>query len=392
MKIEKINDNQIRCTLNRQDLQSRELKISELAYGTQKAKDLFHDMIEQADREFGFSADDMPLMIEAIPVSVDCIVLVITKVEDPEELDTRFSRFAPSDDDGSDNSQADALGLDALFGDAEADSIEGLDGYFPDAKKDTTSSTEDPAADSMHMEGKIEIPADSFIPFAEALQDIVEKFATKAGSALSDVIKEAELIRADEVEVDKETTNENVTDSSSEDTSSEMNANEPSTDNAILGALPGINLSEIEINDDAFEDDVEDIAEAVEDTSATDAPTEEGTIDESAVEEPSVEESKEPELITRVFSFHNYDEAAYAATQIDTAFDGESCLFKDERQGLYFLTITGTSEDANHFYAVSNELTEYSCRVRFTYATNAYLAEHCRAIIKHDALNILKNY
>mgnify|MGYP002508081809 CR=1 FL=1 len=35
-------------------------------------------------------------MIEAIPLNAECIVLIITKVEDPEELDTRFSRFAPS--------------------------------------------------------------------------------------------------------------------------------------------------------------------------------------------------------------------------------------------------------------------------------------------------------
>ena len=34
MKIEKINDSQIRCTLNTDDLIDRELKISELAYGT----------------------------------------------------------------------------------------------------------------------------------------------------------------------------------------------------------------------------------------------------------------------------------------------------------------------------------------------------------------------
>ena len=40
MKIEKVNDNQIRCTLTREDLASRELKISELAYGTEKAKNL----------------------------------------------------------------------------------------------------------------------------------------------------------------------------------------------------------------------------------------------------------------------------------------------------------------------------------------------------------------
>ena len=35
-------------------------------------------------------------MIEAIPITADSIVLIITKVEDPEELDTRFSRFTPT--------------------------------------------------------------------------------------------------------------------------------------------------------------------------------------------------------------------------------------------------------------------------------------------------------
>ena len=96
MKIEKVNENQIRCTLTREDLASRELKISELAYGTEKAKSLFRDMMRQANFEFGFEAEDIPLMIEAIPLNAECIVLIITKVEDPEELDTRFSRFAPS--------------------------------------------------------------------------------------------------------------------------------------------------------------------------------------------------------------------------------------------------------------------------------------------------------
>ncbi|MBS4981012.1 MAG: adaptor protein MecA [Lachnospiraceae bacterium] len=98
MKIEKINDNQIRCTLTRADLAARHLKLSELAYGTEKAKMLFHDMMQQAFSEFGFEADDIPLMIEAIPSSPDSIVLIITKVDNPEELDTRFSKFAPLDD------------------------------------------------------------------------------------------------------------------------------------------------------------------------------------------------------------------------------------------------------------------------------------------------------
>lgn len=41
MKIEKINDSQIRCTLTSADLASREIKLSELAYGTEKAKIFF---------------------------------------------------------------------------------------------------------------------------------------------------------------------------------------------------------------------------------------------------------------------------------------------------------------------------------------------------------------
>ena len=75
MKIEKINDNQIRCTLTRTDLAERQLQLSELAYGTEKARSLFHDMMQQAAYEFGFEAEDIPLMIEAIPASSDSIVL-----------------------------------------------------------------------------------------------------------------------------------------------------------------------------------------------------------------------------------------------------------------------------------------------------------------------------
>ena len=93
MKIEKVNDNQIRCTLTKEDLADRQLKLSELAYGTEKAKVLFRDMMQQAAYEFGFEAEDIPLMIEAIPLSADTIILIITKVEYPEEIDTRFSKF-----------------------------------------------------------------------------------------------------------------------------------------------------------------------------------------------------------------------------------------------------------------------------------------------------------
>ena len=98
MRIERLNDNQIRCTLYKNDLMERELRLSELAYGSDKANALFRDMIEQACEECNFEADDSPLMIEAVPVSSECLVLLITKC-DLDELDTRFSRFTSGDDD-----------------------------------------------------------------------------------------------------------------------------------------------------------------------------------------------------------------------------------------------------------------------------------------------------
>ena len=107
MKIERINDKQIRCTLSKKDLAERQLKLSELAYGSDKAKALFREMMQQASYEVGFEAEDIPLMIEAIPMAGECLVLIVTKVDDPEELDTRFSKFSKSLDINSDEDEDD---------------------------------------------------------------------------------------------------------------------------------------------------------------------------------------------------------------------------------------------------------------------------------------------
>lgn len=96
MKIERISENQIRCTLSRADLNMRNLNIGELAYGGDKARNLFREMLQRASMEIGFEAEDMPLMVEAIPMAGDSVMLIITTVDEPDEVDTRFARFAPS--------------------------------------------------------------------------------------------------------------------------------------------------------------------------------------------------------------------------------------------------------------------------------------------------------
>ena len=96
MRIDKINDNQIRCFLSKEDMESRQLHLKELAYGTEKARALFHELLREARARFGFEVENMPVMVEAVPLQDDSLVLIVTKVDNPEELDTRFSSFSPS--------------------------------------------------------------------------------------------------------------------------------------------------------------------------------------------------------------------------------------------------------------------------------------------------------
>ena len=116
MKIQKINDNQVRFVLTGEDLSARQIRLSELAYGTEKARNLFREMLEQASSECGFHVDNSPLMIEAIPMRSGSIVLIVTKVDNPEELDTRFASFTPDvQAEPSENTSSSGSPLDQLI-------------------------------------------------------------------------------------------------------------------------------------------------------------------------------------------------------------------------------------------------------------------------------------
>ena len=58
MKIERISDNQIRCTLNKEDLEGKETLLSELAFGSEKAKGLFRELMNKAATELGFETNE----------------------------------------------------------------------------------------------------------------------------------------------------------------------------------------------------------------------------------------------------------------------------------------------------------------------------------------------
>lgn len=99
LKIEKIGDNQIKCLLNRNDISSRNINFDEFVYGTEEANKLFNEILEYARDNFDFFPENAPLVIEAIPLKGNALSIIITKTEEPEELDTRFSKFTPTPED-----------------------------------------------------------------------------------------------------------------------------------------------------------------------------------------------------------------------------------------------------------------------------------------------------
>lgn len=130
MKIERIDDNSIRCTLTSLDLSSRNINLRDMTYGSAAAKRLFSEMMQKAQAEVGFTPDNTPLMIEAVPLQGGSIQLIISKVEDPEELDTRFSKF--SQDAFSQNGWISQLASEILEG------AQGIIKQNKEAKQDST--------------------------------------------------------------------------------------------------------------------------------------------------------------------------------------------------------------------------------------------------------------
>ena len=172
MKLEKLSDTQIRCTLSKEDLSQRQLHLSELAYGSEKAKELFRDMMQQASIELGFEADNIPLMIEAIPISNDCLVLVVTKVEDPDELDTRFSRFSKINMDDSfdeDFSDIDDTVFEEMDFLDDEDDIDMDDEPLPFSPSSDFDNADSDASTSSKERSAIDDALDLIAPFTQAI-------------------------------------------------------------------------------------------------------------------------------------------------------------------------------------------------------------------------------
>ena len=81
MKIEKLNENKIRITLNMDDLNERDIDFHSFMSNSIESQDIFLDMLDKAEEEVGFNTDDCRIMIEALALKDGHFVLTITKFE-----------------------------------------------------------------------------------------------------------------------------------------------------------------------------------------------------------------------------------------------------------------------------------------------------------------------
>lgn len=81
MKLEKLNDNKIRITLNSEDLKENDIDFHTFMANPIESQELFFNVLDKAEKELGFVTDDYKIMVEALAMSNGNFVLTVTRIE-----------------------------------------------------------------------------------------------------------------------------------------------------------------------------------------------------------------------------------------------------------------------------------------------------------------------
>ena len=101
---------------------------------------------------------------------------------------------------------------------------------------------------------------------------------------------------------------------------------------------------------------------------------------------------KNPAQFTRIYQFSTLDLVCEAARQTGAVFKGNSVLYKNPENGVFYLILKKENDSESSFNRVCNTLSEYGTRLKGdAAASGAYYAEHYDLIVKKDALKVLQN-
>ena len=341
MKIEKINENQIRCTLTRADLEKRQIKLSELAYGSEKARALFREMMLQAFQEFGFEVHNIPLMIEAVPAGADQLVLLVTKVQDPEELDARFSHFSP--DTGRMEENGPSL-TDVLSG---ADDVLNLLKKFSQARSGGHQSTDSSMAGGERSDG-----------------------AASQGGASAE-------------RAESPTENEEIR-PEGKDAREGNSARSSSSGNRNAGHAGNTGAS-------AGKTGKRDRSGSANEGQAGTAPhpgqTGPGF---SSPQNPNSMTEEEIYQYTRFYLFRDLESVVSAARRIGEDYKGENTLYKNPDDGAFYLLVRKQDTEPEQFNRICNLLSEYAMPMDYTTGMDEFFREHMKVIVDNFALQRLR--
>lgn len=80
MKIEKLTENKIRFILNLKDLEENHIDYHSFMANSIETQDIFLDMLDKAEKEFGFITKNYKLMLEVIATSDGNFILTVTRI------------------------------------------------------------------------------------------------------------------------------------------------------------------------------------------------------------------------------------------------------------------------------------------------------------------------
>ena len=89
MKFEKLNDDKIRITLNMEDLKEKDIDFHSFMSNSIESQELYLDMLDKAEKEFGFVTDDYKIMIEALAMANGNFILTVTRIVPEKETKRR---------------------------------------------------------------------------------------------------------------------------------------------------------------------------------------------------------------------------------------------------------------------------------------------------------------
>lgn len=94
MKIEKVDDNKVKITLSFEELEMRNITLSDIEKNNAAAKNLFTSLIEETNLDEDFKFENSQLFIEASADNNNTFILTITKIEDLPDIN-KYSRQNP---------------------------------------------------------------------------------------------------------------------------------------------------------------------------------------------------------------------------------------------------------------------------------------------------------